>query len=106
MPASADPVSIPALDLCPRLCPLHPSSSAILSDPETPLMGENQSLAPSAQQTLAGWRAFVTSGDPEVLAPLLADHVVFRSPFVQSPIPGRTATVLVLTTVAQIFENF
>jgi hypothetical protein len=31
---------------------------------------------------------------------------VFRSPFVQSPIPGRPATLLVLTTVVQIFENF
>jgi len=31
---------------------------------------------------------------------------VFRSPFLQSPIPGRTATLLVLTTVIQIFENF
>ena len=31
---------------------------------------------------------------------------MFRSPFVQSPIPGRAATLLVLTTVVQIFENF
>ena len=31
---------------------------------------------------------------------------MFRSPFVQSPIPGRPATLLVLTTVVQIFENF
>jgi len=30
---------------------------------------------------------------------------VFRSPFVQSPIPGRPATLLVLTTVVQIFEK-
>ncbi len=31
---------------------------------------------------------------------------MFRSPFVQSPIPGRAATLLVLTTVVRIFENF
>jgi hypothetical protein len=29
-----------------------------------------------------------------------------RASFVQSPIPGRPATLLVLTTVVQIFENF
>src|SRR6185312_14697590 len=37
---------------------------------------------------------------------LLAENIVFRSPFVQSPIPGHAATMLVLTTVVQIFENF
>ena len=68
-------------------------------------MGELQSLAPPAQQTLAGWHAFVATGNIDLLAPLLSDHIVFRSPFVQSPIPGRTATLLVLTTVVQIFEN-
>jgi hypothetical protein len=69
-------------------------------------MGENQSLAPLPQQTLAGWHAFVASGNPDLLRPLLSEHIVFRSPFVQSPIPGRTAALLVLTTVVQIFENF
>ena len=58
------------------------------------------------QRTLDGWHRFVTSGDPALLPPLLSEHIVFRSPFVQSPIPGRDATLLVLTTVAQIFENF
>jgi hypothetical protein len=69
-------------------------------------MGEVQSLAPLPQQTLAGWHAFVATGKADLLAPLLSEHIVFRSPFVQSPIPGRTATLLVLTTVVQIFENF
>ena len=69
-------------------------------------MGEIQSLAPLPQQTLAGWHGFVASGNQDLLAPLLAEHIVFRSPFVQSPIPGREATLLVLTTVVQIFENF
>ncbi|MEA2887764.1 MAG: hypothetical protein QOD11_2124 [Bradyrhizobium sp.] len=69
-------------------------------------MGEVQSLAPLPQQTLAGWHAFVATGKADLLAPLLSEHIVFRSPFVQSPIPGRSATVLVLTTVVQIFENF
>jgi hypothetical protein len=69
-------------------------------------MGEVQSLAPLPQQTLAGWHAFVATGNSDLLRPLLAEHIVFRSPFVQSPIPGRTATLLVLTTVVQIFKNF
>ena len=63
-------------------------------------------LAPLPQQTLAGWHRFVSTRQEDVLAPLLAENVVFHSPFVQSPIPGRAATLLVLTTVAQIFENF
>jgi hypothetical protein len=69
-------------------------------------MTDTYALAPLPQQTLAGWHRFVATGREEILAPLLAENIVFRSPFVQSPIPGRTATLLVLTTVVQIFENF
>jgi len=66
----------------------------------------SEHLAPLPRQTLAGWHAFVATGNTDLLAPLLSEHIVFRSPFVQSPIPGRSATLLVLTTVVQIFENF
>jgi hypothetical protein len=69
-------------------------------------MGEHQGLAPLPQRTLEGWHRFVASSDSEILRPLLSEHIVFRSPFVQSPIPGRPATLLVLSTVVQIFENF
>ena len=69
-------------------------------------MGETHALAPLPQRTLDGWHRFVASGDHDLLGSLLSEHIVFRSPFVQSPIPGRTATLLVLTTVVQIFENF
>jgi hypothetical protein len=69
-------------------------------------MDENHALAPLPQRTLDGWHRFVASGDRDLLASLLAEHIVFRSPFVQSPIPGRPATLLLLTTVVQIFENF
>jgi hypothetical protein len=51
-------------------------------------MNETQALAPLPQRTLEGWHRFVASGDRDLLAPLLAEHIVFRSPFVQSPIPG------------------
>jgi hypothetical protein len=45
-------------------------------------------LAPLPQKTIEGWHRFVASGDRELLAPLLSEHIVFRSPFVQAPIPG------------------
>jgi hypothetical protein len=63
-------------------------------------------LAPGPQQALVHWHNFVSTRSGDVLQPLLAEHVVFHSPFVRSPIPGRTATLLVLTTVTQIFEGF
>ena len=69
-------------------------------------MGEIHALAPLPQRTLEGWHRFVASGDPGILPPLLSEHIVFRSPFVHAPIPGRPAALLVLTTVARIFENF
>jgi len=69
-------------------------------------MGEINELAPLPRRTLDGWHRFVASGDHDLLASLLSEHIVFRSPFVQSPIPGRAATLLVLTTVTRIFENF
>jgi hypothetical protein len=67
---------------------------------------EVNSLATLPQRTLQNWHAFVASGDESLLPPLLAEHIVFRSSFLQSPIPGRPATLLVLTTVIRIFENF
>jgi hypothetical protein len=69
-------------------------------------MDENHALASLPQRTMDGWHRFVGSGDRGQLATLLSEHIVFRSPFVQSPIPGRNAALLVLTTVVQIFENF
>jgi hypothetical protein len=78
----------------------------MMSHPGETMMTDTYALAPLPQQTLAGWHRFVTTGKADVLAPLLAEAIVFHSPFVQSPIPGRAATLLVLTTVVQIFENF
>jgi hypothetical protein len=69
-------------------------------------MNEISALATLPQRTLDNWHRFVASCDDGLLASLLSEHIVFRSPFVQSPIPGRPATLLVLTTVVQIFENF
>src|SRR5258708_346470 len=45
MPVSADPalnpLLDPALDFCPRVCPAHRSSSAIVSDPKGTLDGRS-----------------------------------------------------------------
>ena len=51
-------------------------------------MAEIHALAPLPQRTLEGWHRFVASGDRDLLASLLSEHIVFHSPFVQSPIPG------------------
>ncbi|MGO4712528.1 nuclear transport factor 2 family protein [Bradyrhizobium sp. 2TAF24] len=63
-------------------------------------------LADQAQRTLDGWHRFVASGDQADLAPLLSERIVFRSPVVHTPIPGKPATMLVLGAVVQIFQDF
>lgn len=66
----------------------------------------SNTLSEAARRTVETWHRFVATGDGALLAPLLADDVVFRSPVVHSPIPGRRATLLVLITVVTIFEEF
>lgn len=63
-------------------------------------------LAAPAQQTLASWHRFVETKSEDVLRPLFAEDTVFRSPFAHVPLPSRDASVLILTNVIQIFENF
>ena len=69
-------------------------------------MTSSPGLAPLPEQTLAAWHRFVATQNAELLPPLLADTIVFRSPVVHTPIPGRKAAQLVLTTVVQVFENY
>lgn len=70
------------------------------------MTGEQSTLSPAAQKTLIGWHRFVETLKEDDLRPLLAETIVFRSPFVHLPIPGKPATLLILTTVVTIFENF
>lgn len=67
---------------------------------------ETSVLAPSARETLKEWHRFVETQNADVLRPLFAETTVFRSPFVHLPIPGRPASLLILTTVVKVFENF
>ena len=69
-------------------------------------MSSTATLADLPRQTIADWHRFVATGDHALLSSLLAEDIVFRSPAVHAPIPGKPATFLVLTTVVQIFENF
>lgn len=66
---------------------------------------ETYALTAAAQETVAAWHRALPIGDAVVLNDLLAENVTFRSPAVQTPIPGREAAVLVLTTVADVFVN-
>ena len=70
------------------------------------MTAEHSTLSPSAQKTLIGWHRFVETLKEDDLRPLLAENIVFRSPFVHLPIPGKPASLLILTTVVTIFENF
>jgi hypothetical protein len=70
------------------------------------MTAEQSTLSPAAQKTLAGWHRFVETLTEDDLRPLLAEKIVFRSPFVHLPISGKPATLLILTTVVTIFENF
>lgn len=63
-------------------------------------------LATTARRTLAEWHRFVETHDRGVLEALLAPGIVFRSPYVPTPMPGPQASLLVMTTVLRVFENF
>ena len=53
-------------------------------------------------EPVRAWHALVESGDATLLAPLLADDVVFRSPAVFTPQAGRAATTLYLTAAMAV----
>jgi hypothetical protein len=48
------------------------------------------------------WHAIVESGDPALLAGLLADDVVFRSPAVYAPQEGKAVTTHYLTAALAV----
>ncbi len=58
------------------------------------------------QTSLAQWHHIVFARDLEALSAILAEDVVFRSPFVWKPYHGRMPTFLILSTVIDVFEEF
>ena len=66
----------------------------------------NQTVPAEVARTLATWHEIIATGDVTRLPSILSDEVVFRSPAFFKPYPGKEATVLVLSTVIKVFENF
>lgn len=58
------------------------------------------------EQVLERWHEFVADPRPEILEEILADDVKFHSPFVWKPKEGKAAAIAILTTVAEVFEEF
>lgn len=52
------------------------------------------------------FRAAIEARDLDALAALLAEDVEFRSPVVFKPYRGRDAAMMLLSTVAEVFEDF
>lgn len=55
---------------------------------------------------LAGWHQFVTDRDIAHLDELLADDVTFRPPTYWKTRSGKPLTMLILSSVMEIFEDF
>ena len=52
------------------------------------------------------WHRFVAEQNPALLDELLADEVVFHSPFLWKPKPGKDKTTIVLTAAVHVFQDF
>ena len=52
------------------------------------------------------FREAVEAHDLDAIEKLLADDVVFRSPVVFKPYPGKGVTLAILRTVIEVFEDF
>ena len=52
------------------------------------------------------FRSAIEARDPDAVAAVLADDVVFHSPIVFQPYAGRAAAVAVLSAAFEVFEDF
>ncbi|KUN89529.1 hypothetical protein AQJ66_05100 [Streptomyces bungoensis] len=55
---------------------------------------------------MRAFREAVEAGDLDAAEALLAEDVVFTSPVVHKPYPGRAITAAILRAVAKVFEDF
>ena len=60
----------------------------------------------NTKTSIQKWHHMLETRDMSILNELLAENVVFRSPVVYSPYPGKPVVTFILTNVVQIFENF
>lgn len=63
-------------------------------------------MNPAIEASLKRWHAMIASGDTSALPSLLAPDCVFRSPVAFQPYHGAQRTALVLSTAAEVFEDF
>ena len=63
-------------------------------------------LLPAAQTSMDKWHEMVAAGNLSELPAILHPKVVFYSPFAHTPYPGGQVAQLVLTTAAQVFQDF
>jgi SnoaL-like domain len=67
----------------------------------------SKDMTPSPDtESLARWHACVAGKDMTKLRELLADDVVFRSPFLWKPKQGKDLITMALTAASQVFEDF
>jgi hypothetical protein len=52
------------------------------------------------------WHDIVIKRDLQALRAMLAENVVFHSPYIWKPYEGRKAVWVILSTVSKIFEEF
>lgn len=57
-------------------------------------------------ESLGRWHQCVAEKDMAKLDQLLADNVVFRSPFLWKPKAGKELITIVLSAASQVFEDF
>ena len=62
--------------------------------------------SPEITTALARWHECVATGDMNKLDALAADNVVFRSPVLWKPKPGKALLKIVLGAASQVFEDF
>jgi hypothetical protein len=55
---------------------------------------------------MRAFREAVEAGDMDAVEALLAEDVVFTSPVVFKPYPGKAITAAILRAVSQVFEDF
>jgi hypothetical protein len=63
-------------------------------------------LVSAAQRSLTKWLAIIAENDFHDLPSIIAVEAVFRSPVGLKPYPGRDLVCLMLSTAADIFEDF
>jgi len=60
----------------------------------------------TTNQLLDRWHHIVFERDLQALGEILAEDVVFYSPFLWKPYPGRMAAFVILSTVVEVFQDF